>query len=970
MTPAVTPDAPLAPGTPKASGASATLDALAISDVPSATHAPAALDAPVKPEVSAVQDAPATPDATVTPAAPRVALIAITRQGVVQATALADRLQPETAAAGTVAIHVPEKLAGNLAEPTLASPDNRTAPRQTFASGRHEPTPAPSPRTGAGWGEGDPSGAANLSATPGIRILPYVGPLSDQIGPLFAAYDQLVFFVSLGAVTRLVAPHLRSKHQDPGVLVIDEAGRFVIPALSGHVGGANAFAERIGRLIGATVVITTASDVGQTLAVDLLGRDLGWRLEAPKLNITRVSAQVVNGEPIALIQECGRHDWWRREEPLPANIHCFERFEDLDPAAFSGLLWITRREISPDLWRRLAERLVVYRPPEPALEAAEQPVVCRPPEEASDAAERPAVYRPPAQASDAAETPLVCRSPEQAPDDAQRPEAYRQPSPAPEAADGSVVYRSPEQAQRAAKPRDARPLFLGLGCDRHTDVETLAEAVRLALAECGAQLDEVAGVATIDRKGDELAILALTARHGWPLALYAAAKLAQVPVPNPSVTVLAHMGTPAVSEAAALLAAASCPGSGSGSGSGAGDLAISRRAALMLEKFKYRGPDGKNATVSIARRRPIEKASPYPDAPRSAFAGDMPMPGGHPNGEVASQANSHEAARQASEKQGAPCSPQPGKLYLVSLGPGGGAHMTLRALQAIAEAEVVIGYGTYLKLIPELLTGKEIIRKGMTEELDRSLEAYEQARRGRRVALVSSGDIGVYGMAGPTFEVLLQAGWRPGAGVEVELVPGCTALAACASLVGAPLTHDFCSISLSDLLTPWPVIARRLEAAARGDFVIALYNPKSGKRAEQIRAAQRILLRHRAPETPVAIVKAAYREDQGIQLTRLEAFADCPIGMLSTVLIGNAATFVREGLMVTPRGYANKYEGLTGDAKAGEKAGRSLSQGLEGWQTAIREYRHGHPEASLEDLARRFDGSIEEILVVINGCLR
>ena len=868
MTPAVAPDAPLTPGTPAAPRASA------------------------------------TPEALATPAAPRVALIAITRQGIIQAAILAGRLQPETAAAGTVAIHVPEKLAGNLDDPTLSFAGNQTAPRQTFASGRHEPTSAPPPTGGEGWGEGDPPVSANLSANPGIRILPYAGPLSDQIGPLFAAYDQLVFFVSLGAVTRLIAPHLRSKHQDPGVLVIDEAGRFVIPALSGHVGGANAFAERIGRLIGATAVITTASDVGQTLAVDLLGRDLGWRLEAPKLNVTRVSAQVVNGEPIALIQECGRRDWWRREEPLPANIHCFARFEDLDPEAFSGLLWITRREIPPDLWRRFAERLVVYRPPAQALDAA----------------------------------------------------------------DGSVVYRSPEQAQEAAQPRDARPLFLGLGCDRHTSLESLAEAVRQALAQCGARPDEVAGVATIDRKGDEPAILALTAHQGWPLALYTAAELAQVPVPNPSATVLAHMGTPAVSEAAALLAAAACPGSESGSGAGA--LAISHQATLMLEKFKYRGPDGKNATVSIASRQSIEKASPSPDAPRSAFAGDMPMPGGHPNGEVASQANSHEAARQATEKQGAPCSPQPGKLYLVSLGPGGGAHMTLRARQAIAEAEVVIGYGTYLKLIPELLTGKEVIRKGMTEELDRSLEAYEQARRGQRVALVSSGDIGVYGMAGPTYEVLLQAGWRPGAGVEVELVPGCTALAACASLVGAPLTHDFCSISLSDLLTPWPVIARRLEAAARGDFVIALYNPKSGKRTEQIRAAQRILLRHRAPETPVAIVKAAYREDQAIQLTRLEAFADCPIGMLSTVLIGNAATFVREGLMVTPRGYANKYEDLTGDTKAGEKAGRSLSQGLAGWQATIREYGHQHPEASPEDLARRFDGSIEEILAVIDGCLR
>ena len=199
---------------------------------------------------------------------------------------------------------------------------------------------------------------------PSLRLIPYPGALKDQIGPLFATYDQIVFFVSLGAVIRLIAPHLQSKHQDPGVLVVDEAGRFVIPALSGHVGGANAFAEHLAGLLGATAVLTTASDVGQTLAVDLLGRELGWRLEAPKINVTRVSAHVVNGEPIALVQEAGRRDWWCRATPPPANIQVFARFEDIDPEAFRGLLWVTRRAISLDLWQRFAERLVVYRPPE------------------------------------------------------------------------------------------------------------------------------------------------------------------------------------------------------------------------------------------------------------------------------------------------------------------------------------------------------------------------------------------------------------------------------------------------------------------------------------------------------------------------------------------------------------------------------------------------------------------------------
>lgn len=305
-----------------------------------------------------------------------------------------------------------------------------------------------------------------------------------------------------------------------------------------------------------------------------------------------------------------------------------------------------------------------------------------------------------------------------------------------------------------------------------------------------------------------------------------------------------------------------------------------------------------------------------------------------------------------------------GKIFLVGFGPGAQEHMSFRAREAIAQADVVIGYSTYIKLVQDLLDGKEVIKKGMTEELDRCTEAYEHARRGKIVALVSSGDIGVYGMAGPTYEVLLQSGWRPGDGIEVEVVPGATALSACAALVGAPLTHDFCSISLSDLLTPWPVIARRLEAAARADFVIALYNPKSGRRTQQIVEAQRILLHHRGPDTPVAVVKSAYRKKQAIHLTQLAQMADCEIGMLTTVLVGNSHTFARDGLMVTPRGYANKYDVETGEERAGETAGRSLSLGLDGWKADVRERlaRGESPQA----IARHFDLPVGEIEAVLN----
>jgi len=191
----------------------------------------------------------------------------------------------------------------------------------------------------------------------------YTGPLRDQLAGLFSGYDQIVFFVSLGAVVRLIAPHLKSKDVDPGVLVVDDAAQFIIPVLSGHIGGANAYAEKLADILGSVAVITTASDVGKTIAVDILGRELGWKVDAPKINITRVSAHVVNEEPIAVVQECGNKNWWTRPTPLPKNIHLFERFEDVDLDQHKAILWITQREINDSLWSELDERLVAYRPP-------------------------------------------------------------------------------------------------------------------------------------------------------------------------------------------------------------------------------------------------------------------------------------------------------------------------------------------------------------------------------------------------------------------------------------------------------------------------------------------------------------------------------------------------------------------------------------------------------------------------------
>lgn len=267
-----------------------------------------------------------------------------------------------------------------------------------------------------------------------------------------------------------------------------------------------------------------------------------------------------------------------------------------------------------------------------------------------------------------------------------------------------------------------------------------------------------------------------------------------------------------------------------------------------------------------------------------------------------------------------------GVLSVVGIGPGAQEHATPAALAAIAEADLIVGYTTYIKLVRHLIEGKEIIRTGMTEEIGRARAAVERARDGGHVVLISSGDAGAYGMAGLVFEVLRDMGWKRGDSPELRLIPGMTALNSCGSLVGAPLVHDFCAISLSDLLTPWPVIARRVDAAASADFVIGLYNPASGRRTRQIVEAQTIIRRYREGTTPVALVKSAYRKLQQAVLTDLDHCLDYEIGMLTTVLVGSSQTFVFEGYMVTPRGYTNKYT-PDGDVLPGQRSGFSLVTG-------------------------------------------
>ena len=245
--------------------------------------------------------------------------------------------------------------------------------------------------------------------------------------------------------------------------------------------------------------------------------------------------------------------------------------------------------------------------------------------------------------------------------------------------------------------------------------------------------------------------------------------------------------------------------------------------------------------------------------------------------------------------------------------------MSRRAHDVFKKVDTVAGYTTYLDLIRPLVAGKEVISTAMKKEVDRVEAAIEAALSGKSCAIVSSGDPGIYAMAGLVFEMCKikninivppdapQISERPGPALQVEVVPGIPALCSGASLLGAPLTHDFAVISLSDLLTPWELIEKRIKAAAQADFVIVIYNPKSKKRDWQLEKAQKIILKYRDGKTPVGIVTSAMREKQNVRIVPLEELHEAPVNMQTTVFIGSSASVAYLDYMVTPRGYTKKY---------------------------------------------------------------
>lgn len=241
-----------------------------------------------------------------------------------------------------------------------------------------------------------------------------------------------------------------------------------------------------------------------------------------------------------------------------------------------------------------------------------------------------------------------------------------------------------------------------------------------------------------------------------------------------------------------------------------------------------------------------------------------------------------------------------GKLYVVGFGPGGKEHMTLKAVDVIENANVVTGYTTYIDILKEYFPNKNYITTPMMREVERCKIAVEEAMKDKTVAMVSSGDSGIYGMAG----IIYQVAEELNADIEIETVPGVTAASSAASVLGAPLMHDLSIISLSDLMTPLDLIMKRVDCAGMSDMIVCLYNPKSKKRTDYLEQAADILLKYRKKETPVGIVRNAGRKDESKCITTLGELKNADVDMFCIVIVGNSQTYASNGRMITPRGYS------------------------------------------------------------------
>ncbi len=304
-----------------------------------------------------------------------------------------------------------------------------------------------------------------------------------------------------------------------------------------------------------------------------------------------------------------------------------------------------------------------------------------------------------------------------------------------------------------------------------------------------------------------------------------------------------------------------------------------------------------------------------------------------------------------------------GKIIVAGIGPGSRQDITPSVLEAVQQADVIVGYQYYFQFImPYVKAGCECIDTGMKKERQRAEQAFELAEQGKTVVVISSGDAGIYGMTPLIYEMRRERG----SDIEIASLPGISAFQKAASLLGAPIGHDMCIISMSDLMTPWEVIERRIVAAAVGDFVTAVYNPKSHGRYWQLYRLQEIFLQHRSPDTPVGYVRQAGRDDEVVKLTTLSAFDPEDVDMFTVIIIGNSQSYISDGKLITPRGYYRK------EVSEGEKVGQHIM--IESFRTISKElkrqdYPLDHKWALLHAIHTTADFDMENILYTDEGAV-
>ena len=382
-------------------------------------------------------------------------------------------------------------------------------------------------------------------------------------------------------------------------------------------------------------------------------------------------------------------------------------------------------------------------------------------------------------------------------------------------------------------------LWIGVGCERNTSAKFIEDCIKVLFQKYELSPYSIAGLATVDIKRDEKALLEIKNRENWPIKFFSKNELLQVEIPNPSKIVFDEIGSFSVAEASSLLACGEC-------------------GSLIVEKniFKDKDSSGKSlgaVTLAIAE----------------------------------------------SKKQFAPSK---GFIHVIGSGPGDLSFLTAESKAALSECSVLIGYKMYLDLLAPLLRHDQMrINSELTKEKERCLEAISLAEQGIKVALVSSGDSGIYGMAGLLVELIqkIDISLRP----SFLIHPGISSFQLAASLAGAPLMNDFCAISLSDKLTPWEVIEKRINGALVGDFVVAIFNPRSNQRDWQLRKTIDLFLQIRSKNTPVLVARQVGRDKQEKRFFHLDEIPINEIDMLSIIIIGNSSTKLNNDYLISPRGY-------------------------------------------------------------------